>query len=94
MTHGAGLKHALYTAGCRRHEDKFDITATSSSPHFNSAGSRGLGGCAMAQPYNFVIFCNNDVNVLLTSVRLFRCAGMSAAKVVVGGEVVSLRRKG
>ncbi len=48
----------------------------------------------MAQPYNFVLFCNSDVNVRLTSIRLFRCAGMSAAKVVVGGQVVPIRYKG
>ena len=34
---------------------------------FNRMGSGRLRGCVMAQSYNFVIFCNNDVNVLLTS---------------------------
>ncbi len=57
MTHGTGLKHALNTAASRRHEVKFSTnTSPNSATRINSTGSRGLGGCAVAQPYNFGFF--------------------------------------
>ena len=77
------MKPVLYAAASRRHKDKFSANTTlrrGARSHFNSLGSRRLGGCAMAQPYQnpashgleleagtLIVFCNNDVNVRLTS---------------------------